>query len=250
MLLSFCLCCLVVAKEYILSSSPPTLSSSRWGCGCQSGPWFRSTLSVSWVLWFCSFPILLSKMFVSLNFLRKSLMATFIKPGRRGSRCDNPQWKRGWSDLGNSWKILHLKVFIFYLISSFLSLRTAHQSFFKWTLTWRLCCDNQQWSDNRQRHCRSTSWFASHRLSRSSPVGDSWYIIIMELLPFFNFCCHKWISIQAYKKTCGCHRSSDRVYGDVWKRWEGRRPVGTRSLGTQSPTAFSPTFKKREKMKK
>ena len=187
MLLSFCLCCLVVAKEYILSSSPPTLSSSRWGCGCQSGPWFRSTLSVSWVLWFCSFPILLSKMFVSLNFLRKSLMATFIKPGRRGSRCDNPQWKRGWSDLGNSWKILHLKVFIFYLISSFLSLRTAHQSFFKWTLTWRLCCDNQQWSDNRQRHCRSTSWFASHRLSRSSPVGDSWYIIIMKLLPFFQF---------------------------------------------------------------
>ena len=124
MLSSFCLCCLVIAQEHIISSSPPRLSSSRWGCGCQSGPWFRSTLSVSWVLWFCSFPILLSKMFVSLNFLRKSLMATFIKPGRRGSRCDNPQWKRGWSDLGNSWEKLLFKVFIFYLISSFLSLRT------------------------------------------------------------------------------------------------------------------------------
>ena len=175
---------------------------------------------------------------------RISLIATIIKPGRRGYRCDNPQWKRGWSDLGNSWKILHLKVFIFYLISSFLSLRTP---IILWTPTWRWCCDNQQWNDNRQRHCRSTSWFVSHRLSRSSPVGGSWHIIMLVLLPISIFVVMN--SNASLQKTCGCHRSSDREYEDVWRRWEGRRPVGTRSLGTQSPTAFSPTFKKREKMK-
>ena len=61
----------------------------------------------------------------------------------------------------------------------------AHQSFLRWT--WRWCCDSQQWNDNRQRHCRSTSWFVSHRLSRSSPVGGSWHIIILVLLPISIF---------------------------------------------------------------